>query len=233
MKKPEIRSFLMVFLIIISGIFFNIPAQEINAQDIPRQESKNSNAHNYYNWLEKSDRKNDSIIAGYLDVIDFSEKTDAIKHIALRTDKNFSLLIEHFYYHEADNKNEKEYILYLMLDNFFKDEKSVIESWDSFFLICNDIASYSHSSLRKIIMEKTTLLDKKSAESILLKEALLLLNKGKKSKKFNPDMLEESRIFFIHSGKIESPALNDYRQQIYVTVSNIPDTFWKLQKNAD
>jgi len=206
-----------LFLIIISGIIFN---NILYAQDI----SKNSDKE-HSNWLETSSSKDDIIISDYFDAINLEEKISAIPYIAKRKDRNFSFLLDKIYYQENDNKSEKEYILFLMLDNFFNDAESVEMSKDSFFIVCENIANYRNSILRKKIMEKTALLDKKMAENILLKEALFLLEEGSKSKKFNTEMLEESRIFFIYSEKIDSPVLNDYRQEIYVAVSNIPDKF--------
>ncbi|MCL2704907.1 MAG: hypothetical protein FWE72_01720 [Spirochaetaceae bacterium] len=209
-----VKYFITLLFIILGMIFNNI----LYAQDI----SKNSD-NEPSNWLETSSSKDDIIIAYYLDGAGFEEKIRAITYLAKRKDRDFSLLIDKIYYLESDNKNEKEYIFYLILDNLFIDEESVEKSKDSFLIVCENIANYKNSILRKKIMEKTVLLDKKLAENILVKEALFLLNEGKKNSIFNLEMLEESKIFFIYSGKIDSSVLNDYKQMIYVTVSNIPD----------
>ncbi len=213
-----IKNIVFLLFIIISGILSN----NIYPQDNYSHAGENQSNEHYYAWLKNSTSKSDTIINEYFNAIDFEEKINAITYISKREDKNFSLLLDNTYYHQYDNKNEKEYILFLMIDNFFKDEKAVKASGDSFFLICNNIASYSHSTLRKKIMEKTVFMDKKAAENILLKEALFLLDEGKKNNKFNKEMIEESRVFFIYSEKINSPVIADYRQTIYVTVSNIP-----------
>ena len=209
--------YFIILLFLISGIFFN---DILYAQDI-LEKTDNEPSH----WFETSSSKDDILIAYYFDAISFEEKIRAITYLAKRKDRDFSLLLDKIYYQESDNKNEKEYIFYLMLDNFFTDEESVEKSKDSFLIVCENIANYRNSILRKKIMEKTVLLDKKIAENILVKEALFLLNEGKKNSKFNLEMLEESRIFFTYSEKIDSPVLNDYRQKIYVAVSNIPDNF--------
>ena len=185
------------------------------------------------NWLETTTNRDSIKIAVHFASIDFEEKTKAIQQIARREDRNFSSLLDMMHYQASDNIAEKEFILYLMLDNFFNDEKSVQASKDSFLVISNNIANYKDSILRKKIMEKTVMLDKKEAEDILLKQALFLLEKGKERREFNREMIEESRIFFIYSQKIDSPVLNFYRHEIYVTVSNLPYSFFDIQENAD
>ena len=176
-------------------------------------------------WLEKTSSKDNMLIADSLAIMTFEEKINAIPYIAKRKDKNFSLILDKIFYQEFDTKSEKEHLLYLMIDIFFTDEESVENSKESFLIVCENISSYKDSMLRKKIMEKTILLDKKAAENILLKEAQFLLSEGKKSKKFNTEMIEESRFFYFYSGKINSPVLDDYRQMIYVAVSNIPYNF--------
>ena len=212
------RGIVSLFFITITVLFFNI---NLFAQDIDLNN----------NWLTDSAGKDDILILEYLNTVDFEEKIRAISNISKREDKNFSFLLDSIYYQVGDNINEKEYILYLMLDNFFTDETSINESLGSFLAVCNNISNYRNSILRKKIMEKTVLFDNNTAESILLKEALFLLQEGKKTNSFNIEMLEESRIFFIYSGKVDSPVLNDYRQEIYVTVINIPYSF--IRKNVE
>ena len=196
-----------------------LPQQPVEKQDIDTPTPNN--------WLSNSNSKEDSIIITYFNAADFDEKINAIYDIGKRKDKDFSLILDNVYYQEYDSKNEKDFILFLMLDTFFKDEKSVIATLESFLRVCNDISIYKNSTLRKKIIEKALLLDQKNAETVLIKAALFLLNEGKKYNKFNKEMLEESRIFFLYSGKIDSLVLEDYRQEIYVTVTNIP--YWFLR----
>ena len=208
-KKSEGMHFAIVFWLFFSAIIY--------AQDTAQP-----------NWLETSTNRDSIQIAAYFAAIDFEERIRAIQFIARRKDRNFSSLLDMMHYQASDNIAEKEFILYLMLDSFFNDEESIQASRDSFLVIANNIVNYKDSILRKKIMEKTTLLDKKEAEDILLKQALFLLDLGKKNREFNGEMIEESRIFFIYSQKVDSPVLNFYRHEIYLTVSNIPYSFLDL-----
>jgi len=224
LKKYFITLFIIIPLIFLNNIYpQDKNPQDKNPQDRNLQDFLENQDNSSFNWFTTSTSKDDFIIADYFDILSFDEQITAIPYIAKRKDRDFSLLLDKIYYQEADDKNEKEFILYLMLHNFFNDKESIEKSKDSFFTICENISNYKNSILRKKIMEKTVFLDNKKAENILLKESKFLLNEGKKNSKFNLEMLEESRIFFLYSGKIDSSVLNDYRQMIYVTVSNIPD----------
>ncbi|MCL2294987.1 MAG: hypothetical protein FWC36_09010 [Spirochaetes bacterium] len=205
-----------MFKKIIAALVFITLIQNIYAQDIASP----------FEWLTNTISRNDSIVVDYLNTIDFGERIRAIPYIAKRDDRNFSLLLDNIYYQRGNNVHENEFILFLMLDHFFNDEESVNASRESFLAILKNISNYQSSTLRKIIMEKTALLDNRNAETVLLRHALFLLEEGQRNRgRFSPAMLEESRIFFIYSAKVNSPVLNDYRQEIYVTVSNIPDSF--------
>ena len=215
-----IKNISALFFVMISGLFVNnIYPQGYNYKGTEYPDS------NRYNWFEKTSSKDNMLIADSLAIMNFEDKINAIPYIAKRKDKNFSLILDKIFYQEFENKNEKEQLLYLMIDDFFTDEESVENSKDSFLMICENISGYKNSILRKKIMEKTVLLDTKNSEKILIKEAMFLLNEGNKSKKFDIEMLEETRFFYFYSEKIDSPVLKDYRQMIYIAVSNIPYTF--------
>ncbi|MCL2792640.1 MAG: hypothetical protein FWD87_06075 [Spirochaetaceae bacterium] len=219
---------MLIKIFLIFGIFF-IYLQEVNAQDTFPQDMEIERA----NWLERSSSRDNAIIFDYFNAVGFEERIRAVHYIARRRDRNFSSLLDLMYYQRGDNVNEKEFILYLMLDNLFNDEQSFQESRESFIKICNNIANFRSSLLRKKIMEKTVLLDKREAENIFLNQAMFLLNLGQESRRFNREMLEESRIFFIYSQKVDSHVLNFYRHEIYITVSNIPYSFLDFQENVD
>jgi hypothetical protein len=204
----------VIFLCILSGGYFHAAAQNHIKPD-------NS-------WLESTTFHDSEIILDYLSVLDFNEKIHAIEQLSGRKDRNFSFLIEEIYYSASLKNEEREFLLYKILEKLITDIASASDTGTAFIKLCSDIASYRDSSLRKLILEKTDLLDRNEAENILLKEALFLKNHKVSDNILDAQMLEESRILFIKARKLDSVILNDYIQQIYIKYKNIPESFRKL-----
>ena len=204
-----IKKIILIFLVLVSAETF-LPVISI----VKSQEAM-------YKWIETSTGDQNAVVLESFRAMDLGERIVAVDLLAKRTDRDFSFLIEELYYSKNYKTTEKEYLFYLILEKLVTDAGTVADTGEYFFLLCSDIATYRQSTLRKKIIERTTLLNNADAENILLKEAVFLEKSGLRDSYFNSEMIEECRIFMREAERIGSLILKDYIHRIYVAVRNL------------
>lgn len=186
------------------------------------QNNTTSDISNDLTWLSKTTPMINFLVLDFFETATYSDRIDAITYLSKRKNRDFGFLVEYLYYNKGIDKNEKEYLLFLLLDKIFTDIDTVNATGVPFFILCNDIALYSQSLLRKTIIKSTTLTDGNFSESILIEEAVFLLNEAKNENHFSQEFLMEFSTFLEITIKLKNPILDDYINQIYQKVDNIP-----------
>ena len=178
-----------------------------------------------YSWLESSTSNENIIIIDYITAIDFKEKIEAVDSLSKRIERDFRFLIDYIYNSGSMKNEEREFLLYKILEKLITDRKSAEESGYAFVRLCRDIASFKDSALRKLIINRTDFLDSADAEHVLLNEALFFADRKESGGILGDELLEECRILFTAADKIDSIILDDYIQKIYEKYKNIPAEF--------
>lgn len=173
-------------------------------------------------WLSKTTPMVNFSVLDFFETASYSDRIDAITYLSKRENREFGFLAEYLYYNEGIDKNEKEYLLFLIFDKIFTDIDTVNATGIHYFTLCNNIAIYRQSLLRKSIIKSVTFKDGNFQESVLIEEAVFLLNEAKKENHFSEEFLMEFITFLEAAIKLNSPILDDYINQIYKQVDNIP-----------
>lgn len=177
-----------------------------------------------YGWIGKSKSSDNSIIVLLIDQLDFTERIEVLNILAERSDRDYREICDYILLSGSMKSDEREYLLYLIAEKLLpaENENPVIK--EQYYLIADGIASYKGSYLRKKIIEKSFLAEGSRRESILLREAVFLLEKVAENNLPDEEILQECRLFFRIAGNI-SNLLDDYIEQIYQKAVNMPYSF--------
>ena len=106
-------------------------------------------------WVAETDSSSNRLVSEIMQKSDLTERTDIIRNLGKRKDRNFKIILEDLYYKNIYPAAEKEILLYLCVNSFINSEADYSDSCEVYDEIFADISRFSDSLLRKeLIREK-------------------------------------------------------------------------------